>query len=762
MQFVFLSQLIFLFLVLYSTLLRNDLIFIFIASISPDGRTLLSVGDSNKVYFHRISGGAQLTFTPITNLVIPPPDVIPLGFSSSSLVASFSTAFSRDGSKFAVASQEGVIAVWDVRSTKPIKVFHTDKSRGMRPMVGNGAASGWLSDDPWEWTRGTKAPGWCARNVKFNGGEGAKLGKEVMVFTEHTSVVHVVDALTFETHDIIRLPSILRRPSQFRRHLRQSSAPSIIISSSENNASSSTLSITAAQQRQTQRNLIRRVHPVSNTRRTPAPTPASGSASTATRRPANSMISRPDASRTPISSIRALVDAFRIPASAYSAPSSISDSTWRTLNDEMPVGPFVSSGTASSERMASTATSSPPLSTSPQMPALLALADFALDPISELRDLREDAPEGMREDEGALSRRIRREESALRGMRIERELFEDDGASGTIDSNVTEYAPSGSGTATGLGGAYRGRQRRLEGDAGIVVVPDLGDREMESEVHALLTRHGIRSRFSSHRRVNVENVERQGGDVVSLDDGSDDEYDEYGTEVDRDTNTGSTHGDYEYPLFESRRRIGVNRISRAPVENVVFDEAEEESMDVDDTERGEDSQDEIHPGEVHLDIEGEGEEVDCVSNSNSRSASPVLAFGSMVRSNTDTQMSATPTILQTSFEREGKLDDDEHDYGFGDAESREACYTGLGSSSTEQPDLAYYDDLDIAGICFDPWGERMYVAGMGTNVGDNSDRVFAGAFGGPGGSGVGNQMGTVVEWGVRGAEKRFWVDEGWM
>jgi len=712
------------------------------------------VGDSNKVYFHRISGGAQLTFTPITNLVIPPPDVIPLGFSSSSLVASFSTAFSRDGSKFAVASQEGVIAVWDVRSTKPIKVFHTDKSRGMRPMVGNGAASGWLSDDPWEWTRGTKAPGWCARNVKFNGGEGAKLGKEVMVFTEHTSVVHVVDALTFETHDIVRLPSIVRRPSQFRRHLRQSSAPSIIISSPENNASSS--SITAAQQRQTQRNLIRRVHPVSNTRRTPAPTPATGSVSTTTRRPANPMILRPDASRTrgaaltPISSsIRALGDTFRITTSAYSAPSSISDSTWRTLNDEMPVGPFVSGGTTSLEPMAPTA--SPPLLTSPQMPALLALADFALDPISELRDLREDAPEDMREDEGALSRRIRREESALRGMQIERELFEDDGASGISDSNVAEYAPSGSGTATDLGGAHRGRQRRWESDAGIVVVPDLGDREMESEVHALLTRHGIRTRFSSRRRVNDENGERQGSDVVSLDDGSDDEY---GTEVDRDTNTGSTHGDYEYPLFGSRRRIGVNRISRAPVENVVFDEAEEESMDVDDTERDEDSQDEIHPGEVQLDIEGEGEEIDCVSNSNSRSASPVLALGS-----------PTPTThnIQTSFEREGKGDDDGYDYGFGDAESREAYYTGFGSSSTAQPDLAYYDDLDIAGICFDPWGERMYVAGMGTNVvGDDGDRVFAGGFGGPGRDGVGNKMGTVVEWGVRGADKRFWVDEGWM
>ena len=161
----------------------------FTASISPDGRTLLSVGDSNKVYFHYITGGAQVTFSPITTLTIPPPDSSPLGgYLTSSLAASFSTAFSSDGSKFAVASQEGVVAVWDVRSTsKPIKVFQTDKTRvpgGSGAFVGNGGATGWLSDDPWEWTRGNKAPGWCVRNVKFNGGEGARLGKEIMAFTE--------------------------------------------------------------------------------------------------------------------------------------------------------------------------------------------------------------------------------------------------------------------------------------------------------------------------------------------------------------------------------------------------------------------------------------------------------------------------------------------------------------------------------------------------------------------------------------------------
>ena len=163
--------------------------FISTASISPDGRTLLSVGDSNKVYFHRITGGARVTFSPIITLVIPPPDSSPLGgYSTSSFAASFSSAFSSDGSKFAVASQEGLVAVWDVRGmSKPIKVFQTDKTRlpggSTSDFIGNNGGAG-LSDDPWEWTRGNKAPGWCVRNVKFNGGDGARLGKEIMAFTE--------------------------------------------------------------------------------------------------------------------------------------------------------------------------------------------------------------------------------------------------------------------------------------------------------------------------------------------------------------------------------------------------------------------------------------------------------------------------------------------------------------------------------------------------------------------------------------------------
>ena len=164
------------------------------ASISPDGRTLLSVGDSPQVYLHGMTGGSRITFTPLAQLTLPssnlPQSVHPL-HGVGTLPASFCTAFSPSGSKFAVASQEGMVAVWDVRSRKPMKVFTTDRTRsppgatggmgrtGIRAM---GTASGWLYEDSWDWTTpGNKAPGWGVRNVKFSSGIG---GKEIMTFTE--------------------------------------------------------------------------------------------------------------------------------------------------------------------------------------------------------------------------------------------------------------------------------------------------------------------------------------------------------------------------------------------------------------------------------------------------------------------------------------------------------------------------------------------------------------------------------------------------
>jgi WD40 repeat protein len=141
-----------------------------------------------------MTGGARITFTPLAQLTLPPfnpPPSVHQLHSVGTLPASFCTAFSPSGSKFAVASQEGMVAVWDVRSRKPMKVFTTDRSRpppgaaGGMARSGNrptGGASGWLYEDAWDWTMpGSKAPGWGVRNVKFSSGIG---GKEIMTFTE--------------------------------------------------------------------------------------------------------------------------------------------------------------------------------------------------------------------------------------------------------------------------------------------------------------------------------------------------------------------------------------------------------------------------------------------------------------------------------------------------------------------------------------------------------------------------------------------------
>ncbi|KAF7304740.1 DUF2415 domain-containing protein [Mycena kentingensis (nom. inval.)] len=194
------------------------------SSISPDGRTLLSVGDSNKVFLHRLTGGGYVTATPIETLTLPS---TPNPFSSPALVASFSTAFSSDGSKYAVASQEGSVAVWDVRSTRPLKVFYTDKTRDCSSISANGERTSW---DPQDWNHWKRGPGWSTRVVKFGGGRGGS-GKELMMFTEHTSLVHIVDARTFETEEIVRVPSFPALPchsSGSRTHASAASTARIV------------------------------------------------------------------------------------------------------------------------------------------------------------------------------------------------------------------------------------------------------------------------------------------------------------------------------------------------------------------------------------------------------------------------------------------------------------------------------------------------------------------------------------------------------
>ncbi|THH05792.1 hypothetical protein EW146_g9807 [Bondarzewia mesenterica] len=185
------------------------------SSISPDGRTLLSVGDSPNVYLHGLTGGSRITFTQLAKLTLPPFDPA----CSSTIPASFSTAFSSCGTKFAVASQEGMVAVWDVRSRKPMKSFiqigvvHPAVAQGQR-MVGR--ADGYLM------IRG------IGRGLATER-QGGTLTLHGPSRSQHTSLLHVVDASTFESEEIIKVPTIAsdRSSSPPRPHATSSASEAI-------------------------------------------------------------------------------------------------------------------------------------------------------------------------------------------------------------------------------------------------------------------------------------------------------------------------------------------------------------------------------------------------------------------------------------------------------------------------------------------------------------------------------------------------------
>ena len=85
------------------------------ASVSPDGRTLLSVGDAPFIHLHALSTHTRnIAFTSLhkvstsTNSHPPHPSYQGL----------FTSAFSPCSRMFAVGSQDGVVSVWDVRYLK--------------------------------------------------------------------------------------------------------------------------------------------------------------------------------------------------------------------------------------------------------------------------------------------------------------------------------------------------------------------------------------------------------------------------------------------------------------------------------------------------------------------------------------------------------------------------------------------------------------------------------------------------------------------
>ena len=424
--------------------------------------------------------------------------------------------------------------------------------------------------------------------------------------------------------------------------------------------------------------------------------------------------------------VQALGDAFRVPIPGYSAPASIGDSTWRTLGFDGTTaggegGTSNNAGSGSGTRgqrgvrLGSTA---PPSAPSPPQDDEVWTGDWA-QPLA---------------------------------------AGDHDRSPGYLDG-------------------HHDHERYGEGDdeAGdILVIPSLGDRAVENDVHALLEVHGIASRLSNGsessgesgvertarqrprpRRMRVnpyrfleEEEDRSTENTRDVDLDADGEVD---AEVD-DMNTGSSHGDYEYypggsSSTHRTRLVGLAagiRQGLGYAEHDLVEEEEEQEMD----DRMDVDVDVDMGGGVEEDCESEESEDEGDRNSTRTRAirqSPFAGYthsplsprrygtGSSSNAGASTSSGSTGTPSSIPFPKSNTYGQNQsqnpaHNYGYG---SR----------------YGYFDDLDLAGMCFDPSGERMYVVGNGFGSPDGGNVVGAGA---------------VVEWGIRGAEKRWWVEEeGW-
>lgn len=128
------------------------------ASVSPDGRKLAAVGDTNLVYLFDIS--ASGTYHKVASL-------------TATNDSGFSCAWNQSSDKLAVASQDGFVSVWDMRSSEKLAKLESKQS--------------------------SQAKGAC-RCVKFSPSGSVDL----LLYSEHMSYFNVVDARTFNERQVIR------------------------------------------------------------------------------------------------------------------------------------------------------------------------------------------------------------------------------------------------------------------------------------------------------------------------------------------------------------------------------------------------------------------------------------------------------------------------------------------------------------------------------------------------------------------------------
>lgn len=84
-------------------------------SVSPDGRKMVAVGDSNQVFlFNILANGTYEQCAVLT----------------TTKDAGFSCAWDQTSSKFAVGCQDGFVNVWDIRSSKKLSQIASAQTNG--------------------------------------------------------------------------------------------------------------------------------------------------------------------------------------------------------------------------------------------------------------------------------------------------------------------------------------------------------------------------------------------------------------------------------------------------------------------------------------------------------------------------------------------------------------------------------------------------------------------------------------------------------
>ncbi|KAK4057112.1 hypothetical protein OIO90_002012 [Microbotryomycetes sp. JL221] len=143
-------------------------------SVSPDGRRLVAVGDTNEIHLYDCLMNG---------------DYAHVHSFQASEDASFSTDWSATGDKFAVASQDGRVNVFDVRSMPPCgSGYHGSAPKSLAAIKST-----------------QSGPAGAVRKIKFSGG--SRVESELLAFTE------IVDVpFSSSTTSLVSSPPVRHRP----------------------------------------------------------------------------------------------------------------------------------------------------------------------------------------------------------------------------------------------------------------------------------------------------------------------------------------------------------------------------------------------------------------------------------------------------------------------------------------------------------------------------------------------------------------------